>query len=268
MGNLIVDCCSKQNQNNDEMKEEINAVFEKIKSDNNNNNYIKNNNNNNNILSFKNYNSYLSITNSNLLTSNGLNKSTDKIIFEIKENPLEDYSKTIFQRLNELRTTPENFYSNSKKFKLDNIIEKYMNNKLKPNLLSWSTKKINIINNIFTNNKYDLFYKKINEIKNLYETDFILDLFYSKGNINNIDNILFNVLKNYNEIDIEKFMNIDYNYCVIYSEIQEENIEKIKKDDILQNIYNFKDVNNEEKKENKNNNEENIFSFFFFFKLL
>ena len=41
MGNLIVDCCSKQNQNNDEMKEEINAVFEKIKSDNNSNNYIK-----------------------------------------------------------------------------------------------------------------------------------------------------------------------------------------------------------------------------------
>lgn len=265
MGNFVVDCCTKENQNKDEMKEEIKAVFEKIKSDENSNNYI-NKKNNNNILSFKNYNNFLSITNSNLLTSNALNKSNDKIIFEIKENPLEDYSKAIFQKLNELRTTPENFYSNSKKFKLDNIIQKYINSKLKPNLLSWSTKKINIINNIFTNNKYDLFYKKINEIKNLYETDFILDLFYSKGNINNIDNILFNVLKNYNEIDIEKFMNIDYNYCVIYSEIQEENIEKIKKDDILQNIYNFKDVNIEQ---NKNiNKEENIYSFFFFFKLL
>jgi len=266
MGNLIVECCTKQNQNKDEMKEEINAVFEKIKSDKNSNNYI-NKKNNNNILSFKNYNNFLSISNSNLLTSNGLNKSTDKIIFEIKENPLEDYSKAIFQKLNELRTTPQNFYSNSKKFNLDNIIQKYMNSKLKPNLLSWSTKKINIINNIFTNNKYDLFYKKINEIKNLYESDFILDLFYSKGNINNIDNILFNILKNYDEHDIEKFMNVDYNYCVIYSEIQEENIEKIKKDDILQNIYNFKDVNKVEKIENIKN-EENIYSFFFFFKLL
>jgi len=265
MGNFVVDCCTKENQNKDEMKEEINAVFEKIKSDENSNNYI-NKKNNNNILSFKNYNNFLSITNSNLLTSNALNKSNDKIIFEIKENPLEDYSKAIFQKLNELRTTPENFYSNSKKFKLDNIIQKYINSKLKPNLLSWSTKKINIINNIFTNNKYDLFYKKINEIKNLYESDFILDLFYSKGNVHNIETTLFNVLKNYDENDIEKFMNVDYNYCVIYSEIQEENIEKIKKDDILQNIYNFKDVNIEQ---NKNiNKEENIYSFFFFFKLL
>ena len=53
--------------------------------------------------------------NDDLFKSLTSSKSKEKIVFEVKDNPLEDYSKAVFQKLNEVRTNPITFYEESKK---------------------------------------------------------------------------------------------------------------------------------------------------------
>ena len=80
-------------------------------------------------------------------------KSKEKIVFEVRDNPLEDYSKSVFQQLNELRTNPISFYEESKKEGYVKIIEDLIGRQKHPNLFSWSTKKSRMISDFFQNKK-------------------------------------------------------------------------------------------------------------------
>ena len=46
---------------------------------------------------------------------NSFRSANEFIFFEIKESPYEDYSKSLFSRLNDIRNHPLFFYSTSKK---------------------------------------------------------------------------------------------------------------------------------------------------------
>ena len=59
-----------------------------------------------------------------LQTKISYKSNNEKIIFEIKESPFEDYSKTLFNKLNELRNNPLLFYSMAKKYKINYYLNK------------------------------------------------------------------------------------------------------------------------------------------------
>ena len=76
---------------------------------------------------------------------NSFRSANEQIFFEIKDSPYEDYSKSVFSRLNEIRCHPLYFHSNSRKYKLTNLIEKVIKNQLTYTKLTWSILKTKVI---------------------------------------------------------------------------------------------------------------------------
>ena len=173
-------------------------------------------------------------------------QTKEKIIFEVRDNPLEDYSKVVFQKLNDIRTNPILFYGESKKEGTSNIIEKLVGTETKPSLFSWSTKKSRIISDFFQNSKnsFKTTHQKIKEIKEKYENDYIIYTFEAKGNVAEPNRCIWNLIKKYSEPERDLFLCESFAYCVIYSEPGS---------DFAGSIVG-------------NNNE--VISFFFFFKLI
>ena len=64
--------------------------------------------------------------NDDLLKSLTSPKLSEKIVFEVKDNVLENYSKDVFQQLNEIRTNPISFSQESKKEGTYNILRKWI----------------------------------------------------------------------------------------------------------------------------------------------
>ena len=159
--------------------------------------------------------------NDDLFKSLTSSKSKEKIVFEVKDNPLEDYSKAVFQQLNEIRTNPITFYEESKIEGFSKIIEYLIGRQKHPHLFSWSTKKSRMISDFFQNTKntFKSTGQKIKEIQEKYESDFEIMTYNSKGVVSNPHRTIWNLIKNYNnEDDIKKLLLDSYIYCVIYSE--------------------------------------------------
>lgn len=157
-------------------------------------------------------------------------EKNEQILFEIKDNPYEEYSKSIFLKFNEIRLNPSLFFKSNTQYNLQN---EYEENAL-PSLLTWSTKKSRKISDYFQNrhkpnenentkSKYQNHTRTINEVKELFKTDFIITGYYSYGKLLNVNQILINLFSNTDQSTRKKIILNDYSYCVIYSDIYEKN---------------------------------------------
>ena len=186
--------------------------------------------------------------------SNDFGGPTDRKPKEF-QNPYIDYSLTLFNRFNLIRTEPLKFYSESDKDNLSKIIEELIDKNDKTLKLTWSAKKEKIINSIMRDNRVNDIRKKLNIIKNHFSKEFDIKIYYAKGNFARIDDALWNVLfglRNIGEEKLRKFLTDKIDYCVIYS-INEEDLKF--------------DNDNLDEKDNKDlqNNSGAIISFFILF---
>lgn len=145
----------------------------------------------------------------------------EQIIFEVKDNPLEDFSKAIFQKLNEMRSNPIIFYNKSSRYYLNEFISKAVSHKPKPQELTWSTKKARRISEYFQSkaNRKKSSHQKIMEINELFEQDYNVYGHFSNGSVTSIDNIIWKLLSTSNAIDRNRIFFNNYSYCVIYSDV-------------------------------------------------
>ena len=217
------------------------------------------------------------------------NSKVEQILLKLKENPLKEYSLLLFQDLNKFRTEPHQYYAESLKYNLDDIVKELMNIKnknIKKDLkLEWSTKKEIVISNIMNDESIKDIKTKMNIIKQKFESFFELIILFVQGDYNKIRDSLWEALTNFKKLDEKIFINTILNkidYCVIYS---------IKDDDLIfkklyteekdnydidintDTIMERKDENNNEneslengKENNENNNK--IISFYFLFNYL
>lgn len=152
----------------------------------------------------------------------------EKIIFEIQDNPLEDISKAIFQKLNEMRTNPIKFFNKSSQYYLNDFISQAVTHKPKPIELIWSTKKEGRISKYFQLkcNKSKSNHQKILEINELFEQDYNVYGYYSNGNVARLDDIIWTLVSSSKDSDRKRIFFNDYSYCVIYTDvfINEENV--------------------------------------------
>lgn len=180
---------------------------------------------------------------------NSFRSANEFIFFEIKESPYEDYSKSLFSRLNDIRIHPLFFYSTSKKNKLNELLEKVINKQVKCNKLNWSSLKIKKIYKIMHNESINI-KEKISQIENYFNKERKVFIYYAIGELDIYDDCLWNLLYNFPN-ESEKILTENYSSCVIYT----ENLTKEHYD----NLANLKDYNNI-----KHNNSP-LISFFFFF---
>ena len=167
--------------------------------------------------------------NDDLLKSLTSPKLSEKIVFEVKDNVLENYSKDVFQQLNEIRTNPISFSQESKKEGTYKILRKLIESEKRPTLFSWSTKKSRSISDYFTNeknvNKPSM--QKLKEIKDRYESDFYISIYEAKGVITNPNKVIWNLFNKLQQKEIYKILFDTYAYCVIYSECSKNNVNEI-----------------------------------------
>ena len=188
------------------------------------------------------------------LFKNSFRSANEQLFFEIKESPYEDYSKSIFSRLNEIRSHPLYFYSYAKKNNLSELIEKLIKNQLTNYKLNWSSLKSKVIYKIMHNENMKI-NEKINNLELCFNRENKTFIYYSIGEIENIDICIWNLLKYFPE-DNYKILTQDYTNCSIYTEnlIEDHFIYLNKLKDF--NINNY------------NHNNELLITFFFFFQKL
>ena len=186
---------------------------------------------------------------------NSFRSANEQIFFEIKDSPYEDYSKSVFSRLNEIRCHPLYFHSNSRKYKLTNLIEKVIKNQLTYTKLTWSILKTKVIYRIMHNEKMTI-NNKLSQLEKLFNKENKTYIYYSIGFIDSIDNCLWNLFSNFTN---ESYFILTENYtlCSIYT----ENL----KNEHFVNLKNLKDYTNNFTNYN-NTNYEPLITFFFFFK--
>ena len=179
-----------------------------------------------------------------LQTKISYKSNNEKIIFEIKESPFEDYSKTLFNKLNELRNNPLLFYSMAKKYNLNDFFENIISENKVNYFFKWNYHFSKIISEIMESE--NLIENKFLEIKNYFNKTYNIYIYCSNGKVNLIDDCLFNLLLNYPN-DKYQILTENFTYCIIYTENK--------------NQQNFK--NN-----NINENKKKLISYFFFFENL
>lgn len=179
----------------------------------------------------------------------------EKILLQPEQSPLRDYSMSLFEKLNNLRSEPINYYNESVSYEVNDIVEILMS-KIKNNefyQLTWSTRKEREIITIFQNAKYTDIDQRIQKIKERFEPDYEIIIFYTKNNCqkkNEKENNegLWNILNGIKKLDNyekDKILNVKIDYFIIYS------------------IYEEQLMETESKTEVTNRNE--IISFFFIF---
>lgn len=188
------------------------------------------------------------------LFKNSFRSANEQLFFEIKESPYEDYSKSIFSRLNEIRSHPLYFYSYAKKNNLSELIEKLIKNQLTNYKLNWSSLKSKVIYKIMHNENMKI-NEKINNLELYFNRENKTFIYYSIGEIENIDVCIWNLLKYFPE-DNYKILTQDYTNCSIYTE-------KLIEDHFIY-LNKLKDFNIN----NYNHNNELLITFFFFFQKL
>ena len=182
---------------------------------------------------------------------NSFRSANEQIFFEIKDSPYEDYSKSVFSRLNEIRCHPLYFHSNARKYKLTNLIEKIIQNQLTYTKLNWSILKTKIIYKIMHNENMKI-NNKLLELEKLFNKENKTYIYYSIGTIDSIDDCLWNLFLNFTN-DSYFILTENFSLCSIYT----ENL----KDEHFLNLNNLKNYTTSYNK----NNYEPLITFFFFF---
>ncbi len=185
---------------------------------------------------------------------NSFRSANEQIFFEIKDSPYEDYSKSVFSRLNEIRCHPLYFHSNSRKYKLTNLIEKVIKNQLTYTKLTWSILKTKVIYRIMHNEKMTI-NNKLSQLEKLFNKENKTYIYYSIGFIDSIDNCLWNLFSNFTN---ESYFILTENYtlCSIYT----ENLKN-------EHFLNLNNLKNYTTNYNKNNYEPFITFLFLFQKI-
>lgn len=133
-------------------------------------------------------------------------KDTNKISKPVV-NPYE-LSKSIFNKLNEIRFNPVVFKDIAKQYGLDNIIHKA--NKLinKPEPIIWSESKYNILSN------FDI---KDTAIPLLTKNKYEATVYKHTTNKQNIDEIVWNIIASLNTEEQQKIIIKNYHHCIVSS---------------------------------------------------
>ena len=187
---------------------------------------------------------------------NSFRSANEQIFFEIKDSPYEDYSKSVFSRLNEIRCHPLYFHSISRKYKLSNLIEKVIKNQLIYNKLNWSSLKSKIIYKIMHNENLKI-NDKLSQLEKIFNKENKTFIYYSIGYIDFIDDCLWNLFSNFTN-ESYFILTENYSFCSIYTENY--------KNEHFVNLTNLKDYSNV--RNYNNTNYEPLITFFFFFQKL
>ena len=179
-------------------------------------------------------------------------RTKEKIVFEVKDNPLEEYSKLVFQFLNLLRSKTQAFINKACQYGIEHSFNNIIKHSSPPQI-AWSTKKSRMISDYFQNTKntFKSPQIKINDIKAKYTSDFIIEDYISEGNFINEELCIWTLLSQVSESQREHLLLEGYSYCTIHSEI-EANV-----DGELLSLPN-----------NNNTDDIRIISYFFMFKPL
>ena len=148
-------------------------------------------------------------------------RTKEKIVFEVKDNPLEEYSKLVFQFLNLLRSKPQAFINKGSQYGIEHSLNNIVKHKPPPQI-AWSTKKSRMISDYFQSHKnsFKSTQTKINDIKAKYKSDFMIDTYISEGNAINEEICIWNLLSQVGETEREHLLLHTYSYCIIYSEVK------------------------------------------------
>ena len=233
-----IGCCNKINKKDDLFDdfEKISQLYENysIKYDKNSSNYL----------------------------CNCLTEKDEKIIFEISHKN-ETFSLLFLSKINEIRTNPLLFFSESKKYHLSDFFEKFISNSENSKIIPWSYEKASEIYDIMDDDKNGRDEKKLNKIKKinekLYEVDILSNLIYQTEKIMDY---IWQYLKNLNKEELEKLLIKKYDCVVIYTFTR---IEEDTKDlGEIQSFRNLKEYNNVKYKKNNNNKKKDIYNIFIF----
>ena len=148
-------------------------------------------------------------------------RTKEKILFEVKDNPLEEYSKLVFQFLNLLRSKPQTFINKAYQYGIEHSFNNVIINHNSPPQMAWSTKKSRMISDYFQNTKntFKSTQSKINDIKSKYKNDFVIETYISEGKSVNEEICIWNLLSQLTEQQREHLLLEAYAYCTIYSEV-------------------------------------------------
>ena len=178
----------------------------------------------------------------------------EKIVFQIKDDKYEQYSKELFKKLNEMRVNPSLYLDKSKQNNLHPIIENIIKTKQDSTttLLSWSTKKGQFIQNYFHNpkNAFKSNQQKINDIKDKYSDDFVLFYIKVTGILCDPEIALWNLIQENkeNNVMMKQIFNDNYVYCIIYTESDMDLSDKFSncnnknQNDVISHIFLFKSL--------------------------
>jgi hypothetical protein len=177
----------------------------------------------------------------------------EKIVFQIKDDEYEQYSKELFKKLNEIRTNPILYLDKSKQNNLHSTIENIIKTKQQnTTLLSWSTKKGQFIQNYFHSpkNAFKTNQQKINDIKDKYSNDFVIVYIKVKGILCEPEIALWNLIKDNkdNNVIMKQIFNDNYVYCIIYTELEMDLSDKFNncnnknKNNVISHIFLFKSI--------------------------
>ena len=177
----------------------------------------------------------------------------EKIVFQIKDDEYEQYSKELFKKLNEIRTNPILYLDKSKQNNLHSTIENIIKTKQQnTTLLSWSTKKGQFIQNYFHSpkNAFKTNQQKINDIKDKYSNDFVIVYINVKGILRDPEIALWNLIKDNkdNNMIMKQIFNDNYVYCIIYTELEMDLSDKFNncnnknKNNVISHIFLFKSI--------------------------
>lgn len=177
-------------------------------------------------------------------------KLDEKIVFQIKDDKYEQYSKELFKKINEVRVNPIVYYEKSKQNGLSLFIEQMIGVKQTMNLFSWSTKKGQFIHNYFHNpkNAFKSNLQKINDIKERYMNDFELFVIKVNGILEEPEVALWNLFKENKEKTniMKQIFYENYVYCIIYTEMEVDMLDKCNNEnnantnDVLSHLFFFK----------------------------
>lgn len=175
----------------------------------------------------------------------------EKIEFEVKDNPLVEYSKDILRLLNKIRTSKEEALQFIKKYNLkERIKEDILLNKRPDRNMIWSDKKSRFISDYFAHQKniWKSRRQKMNEIKTKYEENYNVFIYDTRSEKNNPELCLVSLFMRLEEKDLNIIFNEDFEICIIFSEYvcNYTFADAISQKDIHTEFFFFQNISNNE----------------------
>ena len=183
----------------------------------------------------------------NFNEKNLYNQSSEKILLQPEQSPLREYSMNLFEKLNNIRSDPINYYNESVSYNVNDIIEILMKKKgnKESYALTWSTRKEREIIKILQNAKLTDINQKIARIKKIFEPDYEVIVFCAKNNLKLNDKesneglwSLFKEIKKMDDNSKDKIFKRKIDYFIIYSVYEDQLVTETETKTDVNNINN------------------------------